>query len=232
MTEESFGSLVNRLTETHRVTVERDDGTEYPESDGLLHQLRGAILTGITGGAGGSSFGSKPPMETTAQDLYDDIDRQAAEALAAVNLKPSRLVRPEVNIHDWYQLVLEDKRVVVTSRTTDVNGKVFSQYEEHTAFSLVARWVQRVEEYFTPPRVKEIAAPCPDCGVRYLARKKDGEDIHVAAFNIHYKADNTTVDEARCSACGATWWPGSFIDVLAPLLGAKPLPELDTIRES
>ncbi|MGG7510888.1 DUF7341 domain-containing protein [Plantibacter sp. YIM 135249] len=226
-TEESFGSLVNRLTETHKVTVERDDGTtDYPETDGLLQRLREAITSGMTGGAGGSSFGSKPPLEATAADLYADIDRQAAEALAAVTGRPTGLAHAEENIQDWYQRVTEDKRVVVTSRTTDINGKVYSQYEEHTAASLVARWVQRVEEYFVPPRVKEINAPCPDCGVRYIQRKKDGEDIHVAAFNIHYKADNATVDEARCSACGATWWPGSFIDVLAPLLGAKPLPEL------
>jgi hypothetical protein len=95
MTEESFGSLVNRLTETHRVTVERDDGTEYPETDGLLQRMRQAIFVGMEGGGSGSAFGAKLPMDAGAYDLDEEITYQAAEALVAVTNQPVGLGEAE-----------------------------------------------------------------------------------------------------------------------------------------
>lgn len=228
MSEESFGSLVNRLTETHRVTVERDGGTEYPETDGLLQRMRQAIFVGMEGGGSGSAFGAKLPMDAGAYDLDEEITYQAAEALVAVTNQPVGLGEAEDYVREWSELVDPEKLVVVTVKATNDNGVVYRERHQYTAHALAAHWARRIDEFFDPPkRQRPIQAACPDCGARFVSRWKDGERIQTDAFNIHFD-HNGNVEAARCSACPAEWFPGSFVTTLRHLIGAKPIPELDT----
>jgi len=225
MIDESFMSLINRLTEPHRVTLVRDAGTEYPMHEGLLQQLRAAVFSGMEGGGSGSAFGSKPPIDAGAADLLNAIDHQAAEALVALTGRPVPYGRAEDYVVEWARTVDPDKRVVVTSAATTSTETVYRERAEYTAHSLAARWVRRIEEFFNPPRIRPIQAPCPDCHTRFVARVKDGQIIQADALNIYFRADGA-VDSARCSSCQAEWWPGAFID-LAPRVGAAAIPELE-----
>jgi uncharacterized protein with PIN domain len=224
MTDESFMSLINRLTEPHPVTLVRDSGTEYPMHEGLLQQLRAAVFSGMEGGGAGSAFGSKPPIDAGATDLLDAIDYQAAEALIALTGRPAPYGRTEDYVLEWAATVDPEKRVIVTNAATRSDETVYRERAEYTAHSLAARWVRRIEEFFNPPRVRPIQAPCPDCKTRFVARDKDGQRVQADALNIYFRADGA-VDSARCSACQAEWWPGAFID-LAPRVGAAAIPEL------
>jgi hypothetical protein len=229
MTEESFGSLVNRLTETHRVTVERDDGTEYPETDGLLQMLREAVFGGMSGG-GGSQGKAKLPLEAAAADLLDEIDRQAAEALAQVDSRPTSLDNTEAYVARWFAAVQENTQLVVTTPETlpdDLyqHGKprVYRVKVETTAIALVRSWVKRIEDYFVPQRADPIPGTCPnpECGQEHSWRMVDGSTVRSAAVFIHMDRETRRPFGAGCSVCG-TKWAVRDIPALAEAMGYTP----------
>jgi DNA-directed RNA polymerase subunit RPC12/RpoP len=223
--ESTFLDLVHRLTRETPGYVLREDHMEIRLRGGLLEQLRQAMFGGMEGTGGSSSFGSKPPIDTGALDLLNEITDQATVVLAAVTGKPTPYGQAEEYVREWSDNTSEDKSFVVTSRSTTINGAIFDERFEYTAFHLAKRWVQRIEDFFEPPRTREVKAPCPSCGHRYVYRVKDGEVIQSPAVHIRLDRDTGLSIDARCSNCGAEW-PRSKFEVLAKLVGANPVPEL------
>jgi len=233
----TFLTLVDRLTKPHPEALARDHGTEIQTVDGLLQQLRGAIFLGLETGGAGAAFGSRLPLDATATDLLEEIDRQAAEVLMAVQQGPTPYGTTEAYVRRWAGQTTEGKLFTVTVRQTVDNpeeyyrthpGKptVFSGMVQYTAMQLVQSWVDRIEDLFNPPSTREIRANCPACDARYVFKVKDGHHQQSAALNFVRDSEGRTL-AAKCSACSASWGPPQF-EWLARHIGAKPLPELST----
>jgi hypothetical protein len=232
MSERSFATLREVLTEEHFGYVQTDNGQELKKQPGLLKQLREAIHGGMEGTGGTAAFGSKPPFDAGAADLYDEIDRQAAEALASVDPRPTPFGTAEAYINLWFAATTEDKLTVVGVADTipeDVDlgdrdtphkkPRVYMRQVEDSAYGTLRRWVERIEGFFTPPKTREIQAPCPACGVEFLNSRKDGQDITVRSFNFYADRETNATLEAKCSACGQAWSPADFA-FLAVAIGA------------
>lgn len=232
MTDEpTFLDLIHRLTRETPGYVERENGKEILLRIGLLEQLREAMFGGMEGTGGSSSFGSKPPIDTGALDLLNEITEQATVVLAAVTGRPTPFGHAEDYVKEWAENTTEDKSFVVTSPATSEVGEIFNERFEYTAYNLAKRWVQRVDDFFDPPRTREVKAPCPACSTRYVFRMKDGEVIQSPALNIRIDRETGVSIDARCSHCGSEW-PRAKFELLAKMVGANPVPELadDTLR--
>lgn len=216
MADASFLDMVDQLTKPHPVSLQRDAGTTIHTQDGLLKQLRDAVFGGMEGGTG-SQFGSKPPIDPSAVDLLNEIDTQAAEALARVDHRPAPLGPTEDYVRLWAGLVDDDSGTVVSSKESlefdpenPLKPIVIRVLHEYTALQLVARWVARVEDFFNPPKNAEIQAPCPQCSERYVYRQKDGATVRSAALVILLDRETSESIEAHCDACGTKWAPDQF----------------------
>lgn len=203
---------------------------------GLLQQLREAVFSGMENTGGGASFGSKPPMDASAEDLLNEITVQASEVLAAVTHTPTPYGHAEKYVRLWAGQTTEGALFTVSTRTTDHGvseveahragvTRVYTETLQYSAYNLLSEWVARVEGFFNPPSTREIKAPCPLCEVQYTHRTKDGETVRTPSFNFIRDEAGTTV-EAKCSACGASWPPEKF-GWLAEHVGAK---EGETIK--
>lgn len=232
MSERSFGELRQVLTETHWGYVTTDNGQELKEQPALLLQLREAIHGGMEGTGGTSTFGSKPPFDAGAYDLYSEIDTQAAEALAGIDSRPTPLGTTEQYVNLWFAATTEDRYTVVTALDTippevDLGDRdsphkkprVFRRQVEDTAYGILRRWVERVEQFFKPTSPRPIKAPCPQCGVEFLASMRDGENVVNRSFAFQVDVETQTTTSAKCAACGQMWMPRDF-EFLAVAIGA------------
>jgi hypothetical protein len=233
---ETFLTTVDRLTREHPGWVERDTGREMRTQDGLLHQLRGAVFGGMNGSGANSAFTSKLTIDATAADLLDEIHRQAVEALASVDPKPTPFGATETYVRLWAGQTTEHKQVTVTGRRErvlkdhekglrPVPARVYLERVQMSAGQLVRQWAERIEDYFDPPSTREIQAPCPACNERYIYRMADG--VHAPASALNFVRDRATgrTTSARCSACAVSWSPPQF-EWLAGAIGAALLPEM------
>lgn len=221
MSDRSFHELVAVLTTEHHGWVETDQGKALKLSDGLLTRLREAVFGGMENTGGGASFGSKPPMDVSAQDALNEIDQQAAQALASVDSRPTPYGTTEKYVSLWAAATQPDTIVTVTARATNKFGEVYDEYIQCTALGLVSRWVNRIESFFQPPKPRPVNEPCPKCGERYLETIRDGQTVRNAVLNFYADRETNETIEARCSNpdCGATWSPRDF-EFLAVAVGA------------
>lgn len=217
----TFNQMVEMLTTEHPGFVKTDDGMVLKKQPALLVQLRQAVYSGMEGTGGTSSFGSKPPIDAGAVDILDEITRQAAEALATVDSRPTPYGHAEAYVALWAAATQEDAHLVVTKRATSLTDPpvAFDERIDTTAFGLLAMWVHRITGFFSPPVIREIKEPCPQCGIRYLDVVKDGQQIQTSAFNFLCDRETQETLEARCNHCGATWSRAEFA-FLAVAIGA------------
>lgn len=220
-------NLVDLLTEASPTIVAQGSGHKVAYREGLLEQLRGAVLAGMEGTGGSSSFGSRPPIDSSAADLLDELSDYAAQALAAVTSKPTPYGHAEDYIREFAKVATEDTVVELKIRATLPDEKVkpgtpavFRLRRRVKAPVLLAEFVERIEDFFNPPSIREIPVPCPVCGTRYVERLKEGELVRSNALNIHRDRDSMKATEARCAACKASWSPSQF-PFLAKLIGAE-----------
>lgn len=230
-----FWSDVDRLTVAQHEVLHRDEGTVVVSTVGLLQQLREAVEVGREGSGGGSGFGSRPTVDAGAADLLLEVTGEAREAYRAVLGAPP-VAMVESLIRRWAAVVNESTLVRVRVREQfpdDVVDEwrrrgvhreaVFETVLELTAASLVKRWVHRIEGFFNPVETREIKAPCPSCGERWVFRVRDGERVQVPALG--FVRAGGVISEARCAGCGVRWSRDQF-EWLARAVGAEPVPEL------
>lgn len=196
---------VEQLTRDHKKAVTTDDGIEFHSVPSLLSQLREAIFGGMERGGGSGSTGSRMLVDPTALDLYQDIDRDITEAWVAAFQRVPNADRPEALVTEW--AAWADDETIVTIR-----GR------EAYAHGWVSFWVQRIEDFFNPPRAAEIQAPCIQCGADHVMRDSDGEQRRDTALHfIRDRVTGTTL-RAECAACGTQWQPNQF-EYLAEKIG-------------
>lgn len=244
MPESTFWSDIDRLTSANHKIVHRDKGTEVLSSSGLIQQLREAVAEGREGGGASSAFGSRPPIDASAQDLFIEITGQAREAHEAALGRSTALKAPESHIRLWASSVNETTMVTVTMRRQHSDEKVdewrrakldtpavYTELLQLEAWRLVKHWIGRVEGFFYPPDTREIKAACPVCEERWVYREKDGQTVQSPAL-MFVRAEGD-ITHATCVACSRKWSPDQF-DWLASAIGAiadeKALSEMGIIR--
>jgi len=234
MSDLTFTQLVDKLTSDIHEYIQRDDGAELATSNGLLELLRGAVFGGASGG-GGAQGKAKLPLDAGALDLLDEIDRQAAEALAQADPRPTPYGTTESYVRLWSGLVDDTTVITITSRETvgdhiemGNQPRVFNAKRETTAYALVAGWVDRIESYFAPRTITApILAACPieECGQRYKYHQVDGVTIRTDALNTVVDRETKKSLGAKCGACGKHW-EAHEIPRLAQLCGFTPDPDV------
>lgn len=222
--------LLDKLTKDGHEWLDTDAGKILAERQGLLPQLRAAIFAGMENTGGSSAFGSKPPLDAGAVDLYDEIADQASQVLAIVDHHPTPYGHPENYVRLWAAQTGEQRRFTITTRVSipgfewkaeDPHTKgVEIRTETYSAIELLRLWAERCEAFFNPSTSREIAAPCPACGERYVYRHQDGQAIRSAALNILRDKQSGKSIEAKCGNCSASWKPDEF-GFLANVVGAK-----------
>lgn len=188
---------VQVLTDTHPKSVSTTDGIEIHSVPSLLSQLREAIYqTGATDtGAGGGK--AKLPIHAAALDLYMRVDEEITGVWVQAFKRPPSADRPEVLLREW-GLWASDVTPV------EVRGRLVY------APDAVKTWVGLIEEYFNPPRLAEIQAPCFVCGERWVFRDVDGERVRSSALVFRRDRDSGETVSAECGACGVVWLPDRF----------------------
>lgn len=185
------------LVQDHKRAHHTDEGVEFHTVPGLLAQLRDAIYGGMANDGAGAGFRSKLPIQAAALDLYMTLDRQITEAWVEAFKRVPNADRIERLLSEWAAWAEP------TTHTT-VNGT--NMY----ARDAVQTWITAVEDYFNPPRLAEIDAPCFLCGERYVHRTVDGETIRSAALTFRRDRDTGETLDAGCAGCGSVWLPSQF----------------------
>lgn len=200
----------------------------------LLPELREAVFGGMESTGGSASFGARLPISDGALDLYQTIDQQIAEAwrsafpgqVPTMDV-PERLLSQVVAVAKQHEVIT----VLIAEQRVDHRGErdehwwVERQPVDFTLVELLRRWVRQVMEFFNPPRTREIASPCIQCGVEWAARTLGGEHVPYRVFVFVQDADGCS-KEIRCFACGASWGPGLFQFIAASLREGTARPHL------
>lgn len=226
MSELTFHELIDKLTRGQAEFVTTDDGQKLVTSNGLLEELRVAVFAGMENGGGGSSFGSKPPIDAGAMDLLNEITTQATEALAQVDKRPTPFGQAEHYVALFSAAVQEETMVTVTASDTlpdDVETAVgapraYRRKVEATAINHLRRWVSQIESFFNPPALGEIKSPCPSCGIEFTWKSSDGLATPTRVLNFHRDRATGETQSAKCSNCGVEWGPSQF-EHLARVVG-------------
>lgn len=203
---ESIDYAVTRLTETHTVAM---DGNEY-ECEALLAQLREARTSSVGAGSGGGA-GDGGLINVAALSLWEQIDGVARAWMREFH-------RPHAG--DLADVIRQLPRVV---QAEHANGTITdTQREELDA--MPAQWVAMIEDLFDPPHQKELTAPCPECGERYVTQEivENGrvvETTRAAAVIIPVKRGRAIV--AECRSCGAMWATETQLVGLAAAMGIE-----------
>lgn len=199
---------VEQLVHDHKKAVSTIDGVEFHTAPGLLAQLRDAVFGGGVRDGAGSGGKAKLPIQAAALDLYMLIDRQITELWVDAFNRVPNADRPEQLLSEWAAWADEDRIVTVAGR-------------DLYATDAVSGWVRAIEDYFNPPRLAEISAPCIACGERYVHRAVDGDTVRSSALVFRRDRDSGETLDARCEACGNVWLPAQF-KYLAEQIGKTP----------
>lgn len=197
---------VEVLVHDHKKAVNTIDGLEFHTVPGLLAQLRDAVYgAGVRDGAGSASK-AKLPIQAAALDLLMVIDRQISEVWVQAFKRVPGISRPEALLAEWAAWADDETMVMVAERSV-------------LAADAVDGWVRSVSDYFDPPRLAEISAPCVACGERWTYRTVDGETVRSSALSFRRDRDTGETLDARCESCGNVWTPAQFL-FLAEAIGA------------
>lgn len=229
MSDRSFTQLVDMLTSEHPEWVQTDQGSTLVMQNGLLERIREAVFGGASGG-GGAQGKAKLPLDATALDILEQIDKEAAEALVILTKKPVPYGHTEAYVRLWSAGVDENDILTITVRETlaedidpDIQPRVFDAKRETTAYALVSGWVEKIESYFDPAKNVPVPASCPlpECEQRFVYRRSDGQTVRMDALSIQIARENGKIFGASCAACGHHWAVAE-IPRLATLCGFTP----------
>ena len=195
------------------------------EAPSLLNQLKEAIFGGMES-SGGSSFGSKMPLDAAALDLYNLIESESAALYVGAARYQSRSGREEGL---WGQFGAWDKcldQLLPTSLTESALiafsvkkwryafssprenieawvATVQTEFQSQVAARIIDRWVNAINRLLYPESKREFLAPCLTCKARWFHEHETGAR---SAAVILTAPDGMM--RADCRACSAKWVGG------------------------
>lgn len=235
-------AAVQRLTDPYHdvkriVDDNPDGGTDRSviaklKRDGLIKQLRNAVVGGIGSHEGAAAGRERIPFDTGALDLYHAMERDITERFVTLTRKPVYL-ELERTLREW-RAAFEDgyAKKHVTDDTL------------HNAVHAMEGWARKIEAHFDKPKSLEVTiihkarpddapevkfedmlcptkehrhpAPCPVCGEPFAHNPKTGDKTF--ALLLEYRElGPDTMDSATglCRFCDAVWKAGSGMRELA-----------------
>lgn len=204
---------VVRLTEVHVVWL----GDRTFECSPLLEQLRDARYSSVgTGGSSASGTGSLINYRAIAE--YETIDGRVRGWLDHFN---------QDSKGDLIELV----PVLLRTIRAEIAGRRLDDAECERLLGMFAEAVEQIEDFLDPPHEKELLAPCPACGERYVLTQGEGESAskspvtRAAAVRMLVKPGRTPM--AMCHGCETTWSGPAELQALA--IGAGLAVDLEAL---
>lgn len=173
------------------------------EHDGLIKQLREAVVGGIGSHAGGGGAGSERlPFDDGARELYDSIEDEVSAWYVRLTEMPVHLL-PERTLRGLHLVLLqgaEGPRDLLLRRTE--------------------RWSKAIEALFDPPKTREFTEPCPHCGERWAFEAKTGNRIPALVFRYREESPDAAahVISAECRFDPFVWEGEAEVEQLVALL--------------
>lgn len=143
-------------------------------------------------GDGGRFIGrSMPPLWSDALDAKIEIDRRTKQMHPEGHSTPHRL------------------RALAARKWAPPEARMVRDYANE-----ISSWCVTIRGLLEPAHIKQVGAPCPACGTRYVYRMHAGERVRQSALAL-------VVEEGcTCQACKAHWPPERFL-FLVRLLGLE-----------
>lgn len=203
--------------------------------DGLLKQLRNAIVGGIGSHEGAAAGRERIPFDTGAMELYDAIERDITERFVVLLRKPLHL-ELEATLREWRLAFMDayDKKRVTDDAL-------------HRAVRVMESWATKIENHFDKPKQLEVTinlykrdpesgeivtetidgkekpvvlrrypAPCPNCGEAFAHNPKTGDKTF--SLLLEYRelgVDTISSATGLCRFCEEVWTAGSGMRELA-----------------
>lgn len=162
--------------------------TSHTDREGLLKQLRDAVIGGI-GSHGASTLGAERiPVNVGALGLYERIEREIGDRFVELTDQPVYL-ELERTLTGWY---MEHSRRVMSGRLT--------LKDDDRALVTVRGWVNAVEDMFNPSTVLELTVPRSETReTRHRVRSYAGDRVETVP------AVHVWSEPAPCPECKSRW---------------------------
>lgn len=213
---------VDELTIEHVVTSPVGDGkNHYERHEGLIKQLREAIVSDIGGGGGGKAPRERIPLDADALLKYQQIELAIGERFRDLCAGIPGLY-PEETLRSWYVAFANAHRAGQVSDAA---------YDDE--LRAMRSWVRIILEKLSPPTKRELVGEqCPECGFAWYDTvvnvgqgPKSGErwlDVdRQVALTVSYRPDDKgSLDGsfAKCGCCNHVWMGTTGIRALAYVL--------------
>lgn len=209
---------IDDLTIVHIISTPIDDGkTHYEKHDGLIKQLREAIVSDLGGSAGGKPPNERIPLDADALQKYEQIEKAIGERYVALLEKVPGLY-PENNLREWYQEFANQHRSGNLSDET---------YDDEV--KTMKSWVRIISEKLSPPTVRELVGnECPKCGFDWyidIVNLKPLDTERRVALTVTYRPDDKgglMSSFVKCGCCNEVWMGSTGIRELAYEIECKP----------
>lgn len=170
--ENKLLEAIDKLTLGYIVRTPIDGEDDHVEHhDALIVQLRAAIASDVSGGAGGAQARERVPLDLDAAARYENIDGQVgAFLLEWAGVRPAKGSVPENTLRTAYAAFIGK------AGDTDVQ-RATRQWEG---------WVKQIEDKLSGLVRLELMAPCPECGFQWYVNADGDQEV---ALIVTYRAD-------------------------------------------
>lgn len=153
--------VVHRLTSVHPVETQLEDGPTHKQfHEGLIKQLRAAVVSDIgVAGGGGARSASPTPFDEDAWQKYAAIERAIQERIHPT--VPG--LYPEDDLSTWLPSFL------AASDTTEQAIR--------NELRVFRGWEWMILDKFDPPRRRELLEDCPMCHQTWWVDNRDRENL-------------------------------------------------------
>lgn len=180
------------------------------ESDGLLMQLREAVISSLgSHPVGGALPNQRSVIDGDAMEKYEKLCQEIKKLYGRVtSARPFRF--PEQNLRHWY----------IETANSYRSGRL-SETALADSVHLLESWVKLIDEKLNPPQILEITSPCPKCG--NLKVQNDQNEIVMAISLIFRPGTSHSLQgtKAVCNFCHYEWRGATGVRQLRVLLDEK-----------
>jgi hypothetical protein len=184
---EQLIDVIDRLTSVHAVFSQVEDGPRHKQfHEGLIQQLRAAVVSDIgVAGGGGARSSSPTPFDEDAWQKYAAIERAIQERLTWM---PG--LYPEQDLIAW--------RAWFLAQNTTTEQAIRNELQTFRG------WEWMILDKFDPPRRKELLEDCPMCHQTWWVDNRDRENLQrKVCLVVTWRPGDVDRVTAECTYCRA-----------------------------